>query len=130
MTEGDVEFSESIVLLQKQIAEAIKAGTAPPQPPPEGPPGPLPGPLGEGPIPETVPKIAWEGEVPPQKWTSFYTKVLSRFSIEEGLKLLVKVDVKPKTGISKQKVEETKTSLRELGLHDDVLIEKENVKET
>ena len=121
MNETEVAFSESIVLLQKQIVEAIKAGTTPPQPPPEGPPAPPPGPPIEGPIStETVPKIAWVGEVPPQKWTSFYTKVLSRFSVEEGMKLQVKVDVKPKTGISKQKVEETKASLRELGLDDKV----------
>ncbi len=133
MSETDVEFSESIVLLQKRIAHAIKTGAAPPEPTPGEIPPPVPlEPVGEREKKEptviptvTVSKLAWEGEVPPQKWTTFYTKVLSRFSMEEGLKLQVKVEVEPKKGISKQKVEETKTSLRELGLHDDVETEED-----
>jgi hypothetical protein len=53
----------------------------------------------------------------------FYTKVLSKFASARGLKLTVKVEVTPDGGVSKQKLDETKSALRELGLDDDVKIE-------
>ena len=37
-----------------------------------------------------------------------------------GMKLTLKVDVSPEGGVSKQKLDETKSALRELGLNDDV----------
>jgi len=67
-----------------------------------------------------IKKIAWSGEVTPQKWMNFYTKVLSRFVTGSGLKLTVRVEVAPDGGISKQKVDEARSALRELGLSDDV----------
>lgn len=75
----------------------------------------------------TFSKLSWEGEAPPQKWMTFYANVLSRSSTQDRLKLRVYVVVGPKEGISKQKVEETKTILRELGLTDklDTEVEKE-----
>ena len=51
---------------------------------------------------------------------NFYTKVLSRFVTGSGLKLTVRVEVSPEGGVSKQKVDESKSALRELGLNDDV----------
>jgi hypothetical protein len=51
---------------------------------------------------------------------NFYTKVLSKFASGRGLKLTVKAEVSPEGGLSKQKLEETKSALRELGLNDDV----------
>jgi hypothetical protein len=60
---------------------------------------------------------------------TFYTKVLSRFPIGEDMKLTVKVDVQPKEGIPKQKVEETKTALRELGLSEELHTEEKSQKE-
>ena len=51
---------------------------------------------------------------------NFYTKVLSRFVTGSGLKLTVRVEVSPEGGVSKQKVDEAKNALRELGLSDDV----------
>jgi hypothetical protein len=68
----------------------------------------------------TVPSISWKGEVPPQKWMNFYTKVLSKFSTGSGLKLTLRVDVAPPEGVSTQKVDETKVALRELGLNDEL----------
>lgn len=65
-------------------------------------------------------QLSWSGEVPPQRWMNFYTKVLSRFARDSGLKLTVGVEVSPEGGISEQSVEETKVALRELGLKDDV----------
>lgn len=67
--------------------------------------------------------IKWAGEVPPQKWMNFYTKVLSRFAATSGLKLTIQVEASPPDGLSKQTLEETQAALRELGL-DDRLIEK------
>jgi hypothetical protein len=49
---------------------------------------------------------------------NFYTKVLSKFSSGAGLRLTLRVEVAPTEGISRQKVEETKSALRELGLRD------------
>ena len=64
--------------------------------------------------------MAWTGDVPPQKWMKFYTAVLSKFAAAKGLKLKLTVEVAPEGGISKQKIEETKAALRELGLPDDI----------
>jgi len=54
------------------------------------------------------------------KWMNFYTKVLSKFASTRGLKLTLKVEVGPEGGVSQQKLDETKSALRELGLNDDV----------
>ena len=67
---------------------------------------------------EVVSAIAWSGEIPPQKWMNFYTRVLAKFATASGLKLSVKVEVAPDGGVSQQKVEETRAALRELGLND------------
>ena len=64
--------------------------------------------------------MAWTGEVPPQKWMNFYTKVLSKFATAKGLTLTLAVEVAPEGGISLQKVEETRVALQELGLNSDV----------
>jgi hypothetical protein len=54
---------------------------------------------------------------------NFYTKVLSKFSATAGLKLTLRVEVAPADGVSRQKVDETKVALRELGLTDSLEIE-------
>ena len=66
------------------------------------------------------PGMAWSGEVPPQKWMNFYTKVLSKFAAGQGLKLKLNVEVKPDGGISRQRLEETKAALHELGLNEKI----------
>lgn len=68
--------------------------------------------------PQVISNISWEGEVPSQKWMTFYNKVLTKFAVGSGLKLSVKVEVSQPDGISTQKIDETKVSLRELGLDD------------
>lgn len=40
------------------------------------------------------------------------------FASARGLKLTLKVEVKPEGCVSKQKLDETKSALRELGLND------------
>jgi hypothetical protein len=64
--------------------------------------------------------IEWTGEIPPQKWMNFYTKVVSKFAAAKGVKLTVTFEAAPEGGVSKQKVEEAKAALRELGLHSDI----------
>ena len=82
--------------------EVVLGEIAPPPPPP-----------GSG-------GIRWQGEVPPQKWMNFYTKVLSRFVSARGLKLEVKFEVPAGDAVTKAKIDEAKTALRELGLSEDV----------
>jgi hypothetical protein len=72
----------------------------------ELPPAPPPRPTG----------IRWQGNVPPQKWMNFYTKVLSRFASTPGLRLTVSFEVPPECGVTRAQIEETRTALRELGL--------------
>lgn len=67
-----------------------------------------------------VKTMRWTGTVPPQKWMNFYTKVLARFTSGIGLKIDVSFEVTPDGGLSPQKIDETKATLRELGLDDDV----------
>jgi hypothetical protein len=132
---SDIEFSEEMFLITKETADAyLKTKTAPPQAQPESKPG-QPGEAQKPTTPEpenkpgaeqkrpeqlTFATIAWTGEVPPQKWMKFYTAVLAKFASNKGLKLKVSVEVQPDGGVSKQKLEETKSALRELSLSDDV----------
>jgi len=72
------------------------------------------------PLPPKQMHFKWAGEVPPQKWMNFYTKVLAKHATGGGLKLKVSVELDPEGGVSEQKVQEAKAALRELGLNDDV----------
>jgi hypothetical protein len=54
--------------------------------------------------------------LPPQKWTNFYMKVLSKFATGDGVTLTVTAEVAPKDGVSQAKLDETRVALRELGL--------------
>ena len=81
------------------------------------PPSPVPSPEPPKPDPKTM---HWSGEVPAQKWMNFYTKVLAKFATSGSLKLSVTFEVTPEGGVPPHRVEETKATLRELGLDDDV----------
>ena len=135
MFESDVEITEDVFLLPKDIAKALKEGKLPPpdlggtqtssdhgvKAPTDASAETKPLSGGPGvPLPQVVQKLGWQGSIPAQKWMTFYTKVLSRFPLNEELKLTVKVEVEPKAGLSKQKVAETKSALKELGLSDEV----------
>lgn len=64
--------------------------------------------------------VYWEGEVPPQKWMNFYTKVLSRFVNTPGLKLTVRFGVPMEGDKAHAKADEARGGLRDLGLEGDV----------
>ncbi|MDE2981419.1 MAG: DUF499 domain-containing protein [Gemmatimonadota bacterium] len=139
LNEADLEVTHDVFLITKDGAEAYMAQreSGVEQPPSTDPPtgtshtGDKPG--GEagsetadapepGTTTETVSGFRWTGEITPQKWMNFYTKVLARFATAEGLKLTLTADVQPIDGVSKAKVEETKVALRELGMTEDVEI--------
>lgn len=68
-------------------------------------------------------KMRWTGEVPPQKWMNFYTKVLARFATSPGLRITVSVEYSSEDGLSEQRIEETRVALRELGLGEEITTE-------
>jgi hypothetical protein len=139
---ADIEFADDVYLIARERAEEYLAKKAAPTAPtgapqPTTPPGPTGGPAPTGaptgattgptgattepPPPGTeIAGFRWTGEISPQKWMNFYTKVLSRFATAGGLKLTVTVDVDPPGGTTMSKVEETKVALRELGLPENV----------
>lgn len=137
----DVEIADDVYLIVRERAEEYVAGkSAPPstrtgtsatgstqttggQPPQAGS-KPPPSGRSEPPPGLEIAGFQWTGEVSPQKWMNFYTKVLSRFATAGGLRLTVTVDVDPPGGTTMSKAEETKVSLRELGLHEDVTIKR------
>jgi len=135
---ADVEFSDDMFIITKEAAEAYLKGRAtclpggmapPPAAPPTDPTGKVLPPTVTSPaiqpplVPANASILRWTGDVPQQKWMNFYTKVLSKFASARGLKLTVKVEASPEGGVSKQKLDETKSSLRELGLNEDVTLE-------
>lgn len=61
-------------------------------------------------------RLSWTGTVAPHKWMNFYTKVLTKYASDKSLNLKVSFDTSPESGISKERIEETKSALRELGL--------------
>lgn len=136
LTDSDLEIADDVFVIRKEEAEAYAqlqttghAESAPGGPPsippgtePEaggfGPPGtPVPQ---EGAGSDLVPGFRWSGEIAPQKWMNFYTKVLARFAASKGLTLTLTVEVRPAHGVSKAKVEETKVALRELGMGEEI----------
>jgi hypothetical protein len=143
MTAADVEFSEDVYLIQRETAESYQRAKAAPRPMLREDPQAeaVTSNITEYPSPATVSQtmsvntggnyvtvssddgtshVIWHGEVPPQKWMNFYTRVLTKFATGGGLKLTVKVDISPEGGISAHKVEETRAALRELGLNDQI----------
>ncbi len=67
-----------------------------------------------------VKSLSWSGDVPPQKWMNFYTKVLSKYATDRSLKLKVTFEVAPENGITKERLDEIQAALRELGLPADI----------
>lgn len=140
---SDVEIADDVYLIVRERAEEYLAKQAAPATPtgetqplsggsahpdviPTGTTqGATPAPIGstgssEPPPGTEIAGFRWTGEISPQKWMNFYTKVLSRFATTGGLRLTVTVDVDPPGGTTFSKVEETKVALRELGLSENV----------
>jgi lysophospholipase L1-like esterase len=123
----DVEISDDVFLIQRELAEAYKAGkisttqndvVKPTVTDNSGTTSSSAASDGKSPISASIPRLVWNGEVPHQKWMNFYTKVLAKFAAGAGLKITLRVEVAPVEGVSPQKVDETRVALRELGLKD------------
>jgi hypothetical protein len=138
---ADIEIADDVVLLRREDAEAylhrqtaaeepeplvLKPTAQAPSPvivheigpdfqvTPEPPVAPPP------PTAQRVPSVGWSGAIPPQKWMTFYTKVLSHFvQAYDGVTVTVGVDIRPGSGLPQGEVESLKAALRELGLDDE-----------
>ena len=68
-----------------------------------------------------ITRLAWSGDVPHQKYTGFYMKVLSKL-VASGYALKIHIDIHADgaNGISEHKLDEIRAALRELGLIDQV----------
>lgn len=141
---AEIEITDDVFIIRGELADACLAAQPLPGVPepvlgeprgsaqpvagngavPGGTPSPVAGggSVGAQPSPqgELFPHIQWSGEVPPQKWMNFYTRVLSKFASGQGLSLHVSFTAAPEGGVSKQKLEEAQAALRELGLEGEV----------
>ena len=129
----DIEIAEDTYIISRETAQAYRESLTKGQSPEPAPPIPT---AGSGESPDTgvkggapgdtssvtpvqgdfFAKLTWTGAVPPQKWMNFYTKVLTKYASDRSLTLRVSFDASPESGISKEKVDETRSALRELGL--------------
>lgn len=135
----DVEIADEMFIIRKEKAAAYvaslkKAEGAPVAPSTAAVPG-TPdsssvviassetAPAAPEPAPSSSPTIAtlrWKGQIPAPKWMNFYTNVLTPFIHGGDIKLTVHFEVSQKSGISPDRVSETRSKLRDLGLGDDV----------
>jgi len=106
--EGYCTVSARVGNLSATAEVVVAKGKIKPPPPPPPPPPPLP-----------AGGLVWEGQVPPQKWMNFYTRVLARFATQAGLRLTIRFEVTE--GVSRQQADEARVALRELGLDEDRL---------
>ena len=119
-TAGDVEGQFKIIVSAGDLSSAVDINISK-EPKPETP-------KPETTIPETTipPKdiykrMSWQGELNPHKWINFYKQILSKYeTADSGLKITLKIDIEPAKGVSKEKVNDTKVSLRKLGMDDEV----------
>jgi len=139
---ADIEISDDVVILQPQEAERLLAEAKAPESTktvdrvqggsglvPVGPGVVQPtstatstGQTGSGDPPTAshakLNALVWQGEIPPQKWSQFYMRVVGKVATIQGLKLSVKLDLNTQGGISPSQVEDLRAALRELGLND------------
>ena len=139
MNSREVEISDDMFIIGKETAEEFKKKVrtaTPEQPAPDIKTGtkldlPIPKepgqikeePEAKAPEAQITTRLSWSGEIPPQKWMNFYTKVLSKYAVGNEMKITLNVEIRQDGGISSQKIEETKTALRELGMGDEVKVE-------
>jgi len=102
--EGDFEVEARINGATAKAVVHIRKHVPPPPPPPLG-----------------AKRLSWEGDLPPQKWSQFYMKVLTNFATDPSLRVRVRFEVAPEEGISRSRLEDIEAALRELGLDADAV---------
>jgi hypothetical protein len=65
--------------------------------------------------------LSWSGQIPPQKWTQFYTRVLTKLVGKPGLELRLDLRVPPGGEVTETTRDEVAAALRELGLDGDLI---------
>lgn len=65
-----------------------------------------------------ITRLTWQSDIPAQKWVNFHMKVLTKFASNYDMKLMLPVEISGSKDTSKQKMEEMKAALCELGLND------------
>jgi hypothetical protein len=103
--EGEYLIEAAADNVNAKTTVMIAKDDAPPPPPPP---------------PDEPKKLRWTGDVPPQKWMNYYTKVLAKFATAGDLKLNVAFEITREEGFTDRIVDETKAALQELNLNDDV----------
>ena len=132
LLESEIDISDEAYIIKKDIAEEfLKTRTVPsPEPNQDFGTGSILTPETSE-IPETPPKggkykikaIKWSGQINPQRWSSFFMKILSKLVQGNNLKLNVEFEYKPEEGVSEQKTEEIKSALKELGSDEELEVE-------
>jgi hypothetical protein len=131
-----VEFSDEVVLLPGETALARRAKEEAPVGDMDsaGVTSPVSSPPGQtvqkesstvALAPSRVVRLSWRGEIPPQKWTNFYMKILSPFAIDPSLRLSIQFEVTPAGGLARERVEDLAIALRDLGLSADLQLEEQ-----
>lgn len=64
--------------------------------------------------------LSWSGQLPIQKWTTFYMKVLTRIAAKPGLTVRVEFSMPINTPTEQHTADELRSGLRDVGLSDDV----------
>jgi hypothetical protein len=77
---------------------------------------------GQEPIAKRTKVIRWSGSIPPQKWTTFYMKVVSPFASTPGLSLRVEVEMPADENDqqAKSQLDKIRNALNDLNLDDSV----------
>lgn len=94
------------------VAEVtVKPGDIPPPPPP--------------PPPPPITSLNWKGTVDPLKWMNIYTRLLIKMQNSGNLDVSLDISLKnPEEGISQEVVNEIKIALKELGLTENLELNK------
>jgi hypothetical protein len=133
ITELDVDFSRDLVLINREEAAAAKAGLPLPAPTEtpvataEGEAAGVQNPAaGTTPVLTRTRGLTWTGDLPLRKWASFYTKVLTRFALMEGVRVHLNVSIEPPNGLSKAQMSEARVAFADLELPPPTALEHED----
>lgn len=73
--------------------------------------------------PKSATIISWRGAITPQKWTTFYMKVLTKVAAIPGIRIRVEFEVPTEPHSAQHLSDEIRNGLRDVGLEDDVALE-------
>ncbi|GAB4282954.1 MAG: DUF499 domain-containing protein [Oscillatoriaceae cyanobacterium] len=68
-------------------------------------------------------RLKWKGEITHRQWTTFYSRVLSKFATDSQIQLTLKVEIAMEGQLSEQQQNEMKMALQSLGINDELEVE-------